>query len=41
MSRDLERDEIVQRLTEENRRLRCRVETLERELAERDRQPRT
>ena len=41
MSRDLERDEMVQRLTEENRRLRCRVETLERELAERDRQPRT
>ncbi len=39
-SRDLERDELVQELREENRRLRARVETLEHELAERDRQPR-
>jgi hypothetical protein len=38
-SRDLERDGLVQELREENRRLRARVETLERELAERDRQP--
>ena len=37
--RDLERDELVQELREENRRLRARVETLERELTERDRQP--
>ncbi len=38
--RDLERDELLQELRDENRRLRARVETLEHELAERDRQPR-